>query len=146
MSMHSIHYNLQQVSRIRPCSHTITAHPSVTSQDIPFLYKQQRKSTAVSVFEDSLLHFSVHFKATLQMANALHGLKRNNQILNTDIYLQMFCWKVQLSAVLKMWSNNHWNQWVCWHFNTAGRTGSCIGDEVQHFSRCFIISSLFLSP
>lgn len=79
---------------------TISAHPSVTSQDIPFPYKQQGKSTARSGFEDSFLHFSMRFKATLEMANALHSLKRNNQILNTDIYLQMFCWKVQLSAAL----------------------------------------------
>jgi len=140
--MQYIHYILRQFPAWSGESapihiHTILTRLSVASQDISFLCEQQRKSTVLSIFDNCLkMHYFIsvcNIKNTLLMVNALHGLKRKNSTLNTSIYLWMFCWKLQISAMLKIWSNTHWNQWICCHFHIDSRTGSCIG--ALHSSR-----------
>lgn len=60
---------------------------------------------------------------------------------------KMFCSKLQLNAMLKIWSNIHWNQWILIAESDSVQVLYLLfWSEVQLFSRCLIISLLFLPP
>lgn len=128
--MQYIHYILWQfpawlVESTSFHMYTIPAHLSTAFQDTSFLYKQPIKPAVWWwYYKNALFHFSMHFKNIWQLANVYMVWRETTKCLNA---CKMFWSKLQLSAMLKIWFNIHWNQWIYCHFYIDGRIGFCTG-------------------
>lgn len=131
--MQYIHYILWQfpVWLVESTSihvYTIPAHLSTAFQDTSFIYKQPIKPAVWWwYYKNALFHFSFSVCISKILGNWQMFYMVWRETTKYLYTCKMFWSKLQLSAMLKIWFNICWNQWIYCHFYTDGRIGFCTG-------------------